>query len=98
MKAPENDVTIRRNADGGVTLLVDGHDLAPHATSWRLEGQGDQAPELTVTIPCGRVHVDLGDTAEPTTVPVPQDPPSVTAARRDALVRAGKEDTPWPAR
>lgn len=101
MKVPENDVTIHRNDAGGVELLVDGHDIAPNVSSWRVDDQGADAPLLTVTIPCVRLRMDVGEAPFPGTTtapPVRQDPPSVTAARRHALVSADKEQSPWPAR
>lgn len=66
---PENNVEIRSNDHGGVRILLDGYDLAPHVESWRVneDAPGD-GPALTVTIPCGRVVMDVAE-------------PSVTGSR-----------------
>ena len=60
MKIPENNVEIRSNDHGGVRILLDGYDLAPRVESWRVheDAPGD-GPALTVTIPCGRVVMDV---------------------------------------
>lgn len=59
---PENNVEIRSNDHGGVRILLDGYDLAPHVESWRVheDAPGD-GPALTVTIPCGRVVMDVAE-------------------------------------
>lgn len=88
MKIPENDVTIHRNDAGGVEMLVDGHDIAPNVSSWRVDDQGADAPLLTVTIPCTRLRMDVGYVNPPP-------PVHITNRPIDAV---GSTGASWPAR
>lgn len=59
MQLPQNDVRIRRNDQGGWSVMLNGLELADHADTWRV-GSSEHPldlPVLTLTITCDTIDV-----------------------------------------
>ena len=68
IQIPENNLEVRDNGQGGIEMLLDGYDLAPHIESWSIAPDGTPGdPILTVTVRCKRVEMDVSEQPLPRT-------------------------------